>query len=378
MGDPASAVSSQHATLKSKSKLLWGGVAAIVVLLFAAGAYAFIQYNQPENRITRALVSGFNQDQIAATFGLDINLPEQGATTELTGNVQVNEDAAYFSLGVESFEAGAIALSSNFQPQVDFIALIDDEDVVNEAFFKLSGVDKTVVDQYLGTLGSESQVFDDLYTTYHDQWIDISQQLEELEEDDDQAPDLTLSDSDREKLSDIVRDSSIVVIEEELDSKDINDSRADGFVVSPDFDGIVEMLRAVEAADLEIVDELNDLEGSEIDFDELVEAVKEAKEEYEDSNDQLEIQLWLDGDEFVQFVLNLENPDGEGDFKFVMTAAEFDESVIESPADSLPFEELQQDFSAALFGGSAFAPQPSFDSQTQFDANSTIDTFNLQ
>ena len=381
MDDPAPTLSAaQHNTVKSKSKLLWGGVAAIVVLLFAAGVYAFIQYNQPQNRIKRALVSGLNQDQIAATLGLDVDVPEEGVTTQLNGRVQLGEDAGYFSLGVESFEAGAIALSSNFQPEAEFVALLDDEDVIDEAYFKLSGIDKTVVDQYLGALGSQSQPFDDLYNTYHDQWIDISQQIEDLEEGEEQAPDLTLSDSDREKLTDIIKDSNLVIIDEELERKDINGDSADGFVVSPDFDGIVLMLEAVRDAELEIVDELNDIDESEIDFDVLIEGVEEAKEDYDDSSDDLEIQFWLDGDEFAQMVFRFENP--EGDFEIVVTTAEYDESLIEVPEESLPFSDLQEDFTSALFGGSAFAPNPSLGPDPAFpqqpSSDIDFDAINLQ
>jgi len=150
--------------------------------------------------------------------------------------------------------------------------------------------------------------------------------------------------------------------------------------VSPDFDGIVLMLEAVRDAELEIVDELNDIDESEIDFDVLIEGVEEAKEDYDDSSDDLEIQFWLDGDEFAQMVFRFENP--EGDFEIVVTTAEYDESLIEVPEESLPFSDLQEDFTSALFGGSAFAPNPSLGPDPAFpqqpSSDIDFDAINLQ
>lgn len=361
-------------------KLIFGIVAAVVVAgLLGAGTYAYMEHNKPENRIKRAMGGLMEMEQ--GRVGLTAGAVQESSSTDMQFVGEFNSDDEKFhgSFGLEKIESGAIALSSSFKPSIEVLyEHSDEEQLPEDLYVKVSGVDKSVVDQMLGAgSGFESieQEVQEFYDTYHDAWILVEDLQQYVDDEDEDTPDLELTDEDRDKLKDIIADAKLFAVEEELGSRDIEGVDADGFKVVPDSEGIVEVVTEIRDADLAIIEELNKNPDTELDFDEIIGNIEDGFDEFDDVDVEATLELWLDGSDLREVVFNAQDEDMDMDI--AMTLYGIEPIEVEIPSDAVSSEQLvedaQQVYTQYLFG--------SFETQTQpgqFESSEFNSTFESQ
>lgn len=377
-GDKASVASFAVPKKKGGSKkLIFSGLAAVVVaVLLGVGAYAYMEYNKPENRMKRAL--GEIMGSEAGDYSLETSISGSTADSPISASVDIGGDFAYNS----EASRGSVDLSLPMgmgNPVVEFVSTADP--VV--FYVKADGISDSGLTSFLG----DSEEIQEFIDTYEGEWIqadegDLPEEYSETE-----ALNYELTDEDKEKLESIITNSQAFTVGESLGEKDLEDgTTAEGFAVTLNPEGVADIIRAIGEADLNIIRQINEDTQVDVDFDQVADDAQSELETFNEEED-VSFEVWLDGSSFKQFVV--EGPiEDDSDFTVAITVNNLNDDVeIEVPAEAIEFDQVRQDYEALMEAQQQYQQQfnqfesaggGSSSSDFQFDASDDSSTFEFE
>jgi hypothetical protein len=309
--------------------LILAVVAALGFLSF--GVYAYVQYNKPENQIKRAIGKSMTAESMQVKFDLDINQTgSEGVTQLLVGDISLSGEI------MRNLSQSAAFLEINL-PGADKAPRLEVRMFDDAIFFNLSNIGATLL-----SFTGNGELYQPLVNAFDGKWIRVGHDEITSVYPDFNAEQTELSDSDKSKIEQLIRDTDILSVQENLGDKDIEGVNATGYRVEVNPQELEQLIRDIGELELDAMTNTSKDEINKLADDFAAEAEKLGEQT-------ARIEFWLADGYIRQLVVSGE--DDTSKVTFTATTTKLNEDVsIELPEAQATLEDLQQALSALLFG----------------------------
>lgn len=339
---------------KNNKKLLTilGAVLGLLLLSGLAFAYFTVWGLSPEQKIQKALAKSFSSESLAfnAEFNIEDENFEQSGFSDIAFDGQV-------SMVEEKMKMKFSAKLNNEEISLELLSKSSDK-----LYLKLMGMSLLAENPDTDVLGIATALapLEGKYIMIDNDSLKEAGLTDELLVD----PTKELSEEDKKKLGEIIKDSKFFKVTEKLAKKDISGKAATGYVVELDKEGVREFLNKLKDANIESIN----LDDEDIDkFMEDLEGDSEGEEK-------TRMEIWLAGGRIAQVVFADEENSEKNNFKLTFDKYNEDFDVSE-PKDAMTFEEA----TSLIFGGPSsptdlqLEPQPGGSATEEFRSDAEFE-----
>lgn len=348
-------VNNSNSKPKKSKKLLVGGiVAAALLLLGGGGAFAYTAwYQNPDKVVHDAIVNVIKANTASLTGdisikaeGLNINLDLDSRSDGKNGEFNIKSDVAIDMDGFkQSFKVDG---SSRMIENTLYVKLSGIQEAFEEAM-AASGLNQAVPEQATSII---EKIDNQWISIQPSDYEDVSQEVSEQQDCMTALTEKIHSDKDmRDDIVKLYKDNQIIVIAEELGSKDVNGTSSLGYKVDTDKDAAVGFVRGL--GDTAIGKEMKTC-SEEVNFGEMADDIAEM-DETNSSDFNLKTELWVSrfGHQVTEVSISGSNQDSS--LSAVLQPV-FDKSAnVEAPKDAIPLKDLLEEVEEMV--SQAFTPQ---------------------
>lgn len=328
---------------KNFKKFLFGGIAALALVLIAGSVFAYTAiYQNPDRMVHDAIINAIQAK--TATMTGDISYKADGV------NITMKLDSASTATNGEFSVTANVAIDTESYKQT-FDASGAGKMVDGTLYVKLGGLQAAVNTFSSGQSTTIPGFLTDIIKKIDNQWISIkASDYQDVSKDaaEQQACYTTVMEkiqSDNAMRSEVVtlyRDNQVLVIKEELGAKEINSVDSLGFKVEVDQAAATNLIKGI--GNTTFGKELKNC-NDDIDFNKIADEMADAStsEGVESS-----VELWVSkmGHEITQVTASVKDKDNTANV--VLNPLFNKEVTVEAPQDAIPLKTLIEDIQSAI------------------------------
>ena len=330
-------------------------IAAVIVILTAVGVFGYTLWYQNPDKVVHDAVLNMIQAKAISSTGT-VTYRNEGVVLD------IGLDGGYGDSGGELSVAATMTIETD-QMKQDFEATGVGRFIDDTLYIKLSGIEAIVEDVTAESNGQIPAYAQSIYQKIDDKWIsikasdykDIDESIARQQECVTNLIKKIQTEDDLSKgVMDLYKKNQIVVIDEELGSKNINNTESLGFKVSIDKSAAKSFTEGLN--DTNFGKELKECDDT-IDFNDIAEDFTENNAE---DNRSPSVDLWVsrNGHEFTEISIHEESEKEKESLNITLQPTFNTPTNVEVPSDATSFETILEEIQQVIleFYNEAYAP----------------------